>query len=595
LIKNLLSHNNFAGFVDIKNAVNNQKYYSNIIRTYNDLQKDIFNKENNSIFKLVSNICYVFLDKKEQINSSKEFNKNNFYFYYYGYLVNHNNFFSGSINNDLSNLEGEFAGLLFNKINNNLQILTDRFASRPLFYSINKNILYFSNNPYILARWINNLNYDVLGVFQLLKFGHTIGDITTYSGVKRLNPGSLISIVDGKVEFKNYWNFKYNNTTYQKKNLVDDIFDSFVKGNEERLAISNDSVKKVATLSGGLDSRFIAYINKKNNLDFLTISLPEHQADEETEVAKEIASVLKLKHSITALKQNEIKNNLYLYLLMVFNGFQSPSHSVIGNLPIYLHNEGSDQIVIGGWPGDVLIGSYVPLNYFYLSRNFNKYFSNFIEHRRGIPDLVIESLFQKKTGVELSRISRKIFLQSINNSKSFTLAQSVSIWAMKYRQPTFSFSSPANSISNTLEVTPFLSYQYNDLLQNLSANDLYNKNLYKKIFQLKMKEMAKIKYSNTKKLIEKDYTYPIKFSSFLTQKYYYLYYKYLKKEKENKYFSENILKKNNILDSLNKTKLPFDFDNVVKLIEGYNKAKKVHPYDQHIYASLLTVALSTRS
>ena len=79
--------------MDIKNAVNNQKYYSNIIRTYNDLQKDIFNKENNSIFKLVPNICYVFLDKKKQINSSKEFNKNNFYFYYYGYLVNHNNFF----------------------------------------------------------------------------------------------------------------------------------------------------------------------------------------------------------------------------------------------------------------------------------------------------------------------------------------------------------------------------------------------------------------------------------------------------------------------------------------------------------------------
>ena len=92
MIKSILSHNNFAGFVDIKNAVNNQKYYSNIIRKYNN------------IFKLVSNNCYVFLDKKEQINTSKEFNKNNFYFYYYGYLVNHNNFFSGSINNGLSNM-----------------------------------------------------------------------------------------------------------------------------------------------------------------------------------------------------------------------------------------------------------------------------------------------------------------------------------------------------------------------------------------------------------------------------------------------------------------------------------------------------------
>lgn len=581
--------------MDISNVVNNQNYYSDIISKYNDLQKNIFYKENNNILKLVSNNCYVFLDKKEQINSSKEFNKNNFYFYYYGYLVNSNNFFSRDINNDLSNLEGEFAGLLFNKINNSLQILTDRFASRPLFYSIDKNILYFSNNPYFLARWINNSNYDLVGVFQLFKFGHTIGDITTYSAIKRLNPGSVISIIDGKVEFKNYWNFKYNNTRYSSGNLIDDIFDSFVKGNEERLAISNDHVKKVVTLSGGLDSRFIAYVNKKNNLDFLTISLPEHQADEETEVAKEVASVLKLKHSIAALKQNDIENNLYLHLLMVFNGFQSPSHSVISNLPIYLHNEDCDQIVIGGWPGDVLIGSYVPLNYFYLSNKFNKYFSNFIEHKRGLPDLVIESLFQKKTGVELSRISRKHFFQSMNNSKSITLAQSVSIWAMKYRQPTFSFSSPANSITSTLEVTPFLSYQYNDLLQNLSAKDLYNKNFYKKIFQLKMKEMAKIKYSNTKKLIEKNYSYPIKYSSFLTQKYYYLYYKYLKKEKENKYFSENILKKNDIIDLLNKTKLPFDFDNVIELIEGYNKAKKVHPYDQHIYACLLTVALSTRS
>jgi asparagine synthetase B (glutamine-hydrolysing) len=58
-----------------------------------------------------------------------------------------------------------------------------------------------------------------------------------------------------------------NNLCTYDKNLVDDIFDSFVKGNEERLTISNDSVKKVATLSGGLDSRFIAYVNKKSNLE----------------------------------------------------------------------------------------------------------------------------------------------------------------------------------------------------------------------------------------------------------------------------------------------------------------------------------------
>ena len=79
MIKNILSHNNFAGFVDVTNVVNNQKYYSDIISKYNDLQKDIFHKENNNILKLVSNNCYVFLDKKEQINSSKEFNKSNFF------------------------------------------------------------------------------------------------------------------------------------------------------------------------------------------------------------------------------------------------------------------------------------------------------------------------------------------------------------------------------------------------------------------------------------------------------------------------------------------------------------------------------------
>ena len=592
MIKNILSHNNFAGFVDIKNSVNNQKYYSDIISKYNNLQKDIFHKENNNILKLVSNNCYVFLDKQEQINSSKEFNKNNFYFYYYGYLVNSNNFFSRDINNDLSNLEGEFAGLLFNKINNSLQILTDRFASRPLFYSIDKNILYFSNNPYFLARWIKNLDFDLVGIFQLFKFGHTIGDLTTYSSVKRLNPGSLISITDGKVEFKNYWNFKYNNTRYQSGNLIDDIFDSFVKGNEERLKISNNHAKKVATLSGGLDSRFIAYVNKKNNLDFLTVSLPENGIDDEVEIAKQVTRTLNLKHSI--INFDKIKSNPYLYSLMVFNGFQSPSHAVLGNLAVYLYNEGCDQIVIGGWPGDVMMGSYVPLNYFYLSSKFNNYFANLFKNRRGLPDLLIESLFQKKTGVELSKISRKLFLESIDNIKSFTPAQSASLWAMKYRQPSFSFSSPANSISSILEVTPFLSYKYNDFLQNLSANDLYNKNFYKKIFQLKMGEMANIKYSNTKKLIEKHYSYPINLLSFLTQKHKFLYYKYLKRKNDNKYFFENILKKNDILDLLNETKLPINFDNIIKLVEGYNRTLTVHPYDQHIYACILTILLSTR-
>jgi len=589
-----LSSNSFAGFINLSKSNFNHIDCLNIVNRYDQLLSSIFNKPKNYTLKIISKNCYIFADKKNQINSSKEINNRNYYFYYYGYLINSEKFFSSeNIDNNILNLEGEFSGLLFNKKQNTINIFTDRFASRPLFYTYHQGLLYFSNNPYILAKWTNNSDYNLVGIFQLFKFGHTIGDITTFAQVKRLNPGSIIIIKNKDLQFKNYWSFNYNNKNYKKEDLLNSIFNSFILSNQKRLSISNKNISQIVSLSGGLDSRFIAYVNKMNNLEFLTMSLPG-QINLETKVAIQVAKKIKLNHKVIEFKNDRKNLKQYLHFLMLLNGFQSPSHTVASNLPMYSFNRSDDQIIYGGWPGDVLLGSYVPLNYLYLYNKLRKYsLKNFI-NRRGLPDLLIKFLFKDSVSEEISKISSDIFMNSVEQSKSFTGAQTVSLWAMKYRQPSFSFNSPANLLSNILEVTPFLSYQYNELLQNLSAEDLYNKNFYKKIFKEKMKEMSEIIYSNTGKLIESDYSYPNKLSSLSTQYYNFLNYKYFKKNDQNKFFSENIFETKTILDLLSSTNIPFNFDNIIKLVKNYNESKNVNVYDQHIFGCIATILFSPK-
>ena len=155
-------------------------------------------------------------------------------------------------------ISGNFRIVAFHRKQRILSLITDFFASYPLYYSNKDNIFIFGNKYAVIVRFLGGNNrLDIIGIAQFLHFGYFLNDRTHFCEVRRLASGSKLT----------YYLDPHNIalTKYVDMFDIDEI-----QGNEEELLenynrIMSDSVRSRLSidtesqlclpLSGGLDSR----------------------------------------------------------------------------------------------------------------------------------------------------------------------------------------------------------------------------------------------------------------------------------------------------------------------------------------------------
>ena len=182
--------------------------------------------------------------------------------------------------NKISEIDGEFLFIFFNRENLSIKVINDRFSSIPVYY-------YHDNNQFIasfayndLWNYLNKLKKIQIcqdSFYEMIHFRRIFDDKTYDKLSKFLTPSSHLTFINNNLNIIKYWEPNFN-TLKISLNRASILLADYIK--KSILKKTSDKKKTGLFLSGGFDTRtilagfsdppvcFTASYNKKGNREF---------------------------------------------------------------------------------------------------------------------------------------------------------------------------------------------------------------------------------------------------------------------------------------------------------------------------------------
>ncbi len=166
----------------------------------------------------------------------------------------------------VDDLNGAFALTVYDIQNSILYLYASHVAYRPLYYSIvDGQVLFATDIVWMYENLKKNgitLQGDMDGAISLLSIGYMVDETTIVSQVKKVPSGNYIRIKNGIAKRFTYWDIRLIKPSNDDYNTMLEKMESFFQRAISRLYSIDEyyGYKHVLTLSGGLDSRSIAFV-----------------------------------------------------------------------------------------------------------------------------------------------------------------------------------------------------------------------------------------------------------------------------------------------------------------------------------------------
>lgn len=258
----------------------------------------------------------------------------------------------------IEHLRGMFAIALWDPGERSMFLARDRFGIKPLYYAAVDGVLYFASEAKALLPFLRSITTDATALAEYLTFQYTIGEHTLFEGIKQLLPGHYITIRDGQVSVRKYWDAQY----------VPDFSRSHADFVDELRALLGDSisahlvsdVEVGSYLSGGLDSSLLALLAAKESGHGLQgfhgrfVEFPGYDESQYAQaVARDMSGNLHIR-DITALDfRDSIRDVIYHLDFPVAGPGAFAQYMVSEMAATHL------KVVLGGQGGDEVFGGYV--------------------------------------------------------------------------------------------------------------------------------------------------------------------------------------------------------------------------------------------
>lgn len=177
--------------------------------------------------------------------------------------------FDGSINNKsfileynkktnkhISDIDGEFLIIDFDKLSDEITVINSRFASPQVFYALLDNKFVLSTAYYVLSKYLlsNKLsNIFTEKIYESLLFRRLFGEDTYDSKSKCLQSASKL-VYGKKINIEKYWHPEFSRNSYSlndNANILNNLIDKSIRYK------TSDNKRYGIMQSGGLDTRLI--------------------------------------------------------------------------------------------------------------------------------------------------------------------------------------------------------------------------------------------------------------------------------------------------------------------------------------------------
>lgn len=266
----------------------------------------------------------------------------------------------------LPQLRGEFAFALYDREQDRLHLVRDRFGIKPLYWTeINGGIVFGSELKVLFAHPEVSRQFDSAGLYHQL-MQTIVPGTTAFSGVHQVKPGHVLSIQrrDGRlrIDEKCYWDMPFPEQDARGKmadqqEYIDAVREQLIEAVQLRLEAD---VPVGCYLSGGIDSCSIVGLSAastQGSVKSFTIGFDSADYDE-TPIATEMAESVGAEQDILRLNadhlydhfeetlwhtERTIYNTLGVAKLLMSRRVNQVGYKVV------LTGEGSDEL-FGGYP-----------------------------------------------------------------------------------------------------------------------------------------------------------------------------------------------------------------------------------------------------
>jgi len=258
----------------------------------------------------------------------------------------------------LNRLNGMFGLAIWDALRKRLVLARDPFGIKLLYYRIDGNRLYFgSEMRAVRATMPDGAEIDPTALNLFLRYRYTPSPYTILKGVRKLAPGTKLTIQNGSVELSRWYRFKPVPFTPAK---------SAGEAREELLTLYKQAVQRQLIsdvpvgllLSGGVDSGLLLALMNLNGSSWptYTVGYGSTFADDELADAEETARILGAKHSDVTITRSMFEETLPKIVACLEEPIASSSI-----VPMYFVCERARQdvkVALVGQGPDELFGGY---------------------------------------------------------------------------------------------------------------------------------------------------------------------------------------------------------------------------------------------
>jgi len=379
-----------------------------------------------------------------------------------------------------------------------VEVWADRAGSWPLYHGSNGRHTVISNDAHFVAIALGFMTISAQGAYELLAYHHTVGRETTLTGVFALVSGEALRASSGTSGSAGPRRYRRSVARYSRPTATPDAAYEALRESIAQIGPLHDADRTVTLqISGGLDSRLTLGVLADASAERPEAVTLDLSTPDELEIARRVATTLGFPHRTARLDEMSVHAAKSGWSL---TGGQVSVHAAAGNILSYeVARQGADGDVtlVGAWPGDCLIGSYVPIMPTMLSSTLRGWALRDWARKRAP---LWRTRGVRVSGVRANAIARRAhrsLRRGLVRSTGRSAAQSISAWAMFERQPRFSYVSPAILSHNVLAVTPVLAGPYVDALLTLAPEDIIAKNFYRRMIHARLVSLREIPNANT--------------------------------------------------------------------------------------------------
>jgi asparagine synthase (glutamine-hydrolysing) len=259
----------------------------------------------------------------------------------------------------VTRLRGMFAFAIWDARSDTLLLARDRIGVKPLYYALNDQAFLFGSELKALVaddHFRANRQIDAEAVHSYLSFLSVPDPLCIYRGVRKLPAGHTLTMRNGTVSVRRYWNVKFQ----EKPGLAEEAWEKqLLELMEEavRIRLVAD-VPLGAFLSGGIDSStVVALMARLMNRPVKTFSIGfSEKAFNEASDAKLVARHLGTDHTELILSPAEAR----FVIPQLVEHFDEPFADASAIPTYYVSKLAREQVTVAlsGDGGDELFGGY---------------------------------------------------------------------------------------------------------------------------------------------------------------------------------------------------------------------------------------------